>query len=291
MEDNFLNHEFSDLGKKFYAIGILLVLSFIPYIGSFFSFISIFFTYAALKRLNRINERLSNDDIYKARKYYINSILLLIIGIILVVISSIVLLVILFIINRTAIFLNISIFITVLLLGIFIVYIISFIFEKRAWASLISFFEKERGLFPKGVSDAAIKGSKMEKTGVIVEFILFLMVIVVVIIIIGIGFALKLPLEDVFSGAYIGYTIIQYVGIIISIYRAIGYFNLGQLRNLAPGYYAPSPAGTQYSEAGYQSPHPSIPVETSVKPSSCPYCGESLAVNAQFCGNCGEKFE
>ena len=173
-----VNMEFYEFGKKMKIVAILLILSIIPWIGSFLWIIGLIFVLQALQDIQNANFKLKNGSLEAFRSKYYTAIILNIIG----SVSSIVTL--FFPINYLAIIYggymgNFAINITFSLVAWLLNWIAAFL-EYNAWGQMGFFLDQNRHLFPPYLATEASDGAKNLKNGALMNILFFLIVTVLI---------------------------------------------------------------------------------------------------------------
>ncbi len=289
-----LQYNFSELGKYFYLLAIFGLINLIPYIGSYTGIVSFIFIIVMLGVVKSILTQLSNKNLYNFRTKYIRSIIIVFVGIILVTIIVIVV-VFYLLLNGYPPANLLSIMYTIIFPLIFLVVIISAIYEFKAWSNLALFFKKNQNSFPEPITRNVIKGTENLKK-IVVLTIIDLIILMFSITIAALFFSLYistsisniflLSTSIPFSIFLIGIQIFSYV---LSILRSICYFKIGSLRKIKP---KPQLSGEHVSSQimnGVIQPQTNIPTGGAELLHFCPYCGSKIERKGRFCITCGAK--
>jgi hypothetical protein len=137
-----------------------------------------------------------------------------------------------------------------------IIGIIVAILQVITWKNLYTFFIENNNMFPSYIGSYTIDGSKYLKNAMILALI----------------------------GAIIGFFIGivgMIIGIIVWILSIVGYFKLGNLRNLG---VAVTPSPGMAVPAAQAAPTP-------VAKRFCPNCGTPVSGQEKFCSSCGSELK
>jgi len=224
----------------------------------------------ALGNIKMINYRLNSQYLDEFRSKYITSFILKMITIPILIVG-IVLLVFPFGLWYVPIppFYWVNIVIGVIPIVIaFVLFIVSYSFEMKAWENLKFFLEENRSMFPEYLIRETIDGAEKLRTGALLNALGFLVITAIV------GFILQV----------------------------VGFFKLAKFEN----FYISIPSGrssTPQVPVPPQAPVAPVPpepqsspspyaVETKVvgtRPRFCPNCGAELKEDGKFCPECGSK--
>ena len=239
-----------------YTIGILLILFIIPIVNIIAIIIWLIYVIIALGIVKRINLKLNNENLKKFRSYYILSFVIIIIGVIIIFIIAMSFIGAIMRANpRDANRLVNAFSLSISIIGGIIGLIVG-ILQYLTWQNLNMFFEQNGSMFPDYINAAAVNGSKKLKN------------------------AMLLGLIGSIIGIFVG--IVGFIiGIIVWILCILGYFKLGNLRNLVP-------SGTTVSKPISQP----TPVPTPAAPAAkkfCPNCGSPVIGTEKYCSACGSE--
>ncbi|TFG30636.1 MAG: zinc ribbon domain-containing protein [Promethearchaeota archaeon] len=241
-----------------HTIGILLILFIIPIVNIIAILMWLIYVIIILGIIKRINLKLNNENLKKFRSYYILSFIIIIIGVIIIFILAISFIgAIMRADPRNANRLINAFSLSTSIIG-GIIGIIVGILQYLTWKNLNLFFEQNRSMFPDYISAAAINGSKKLTN------------------------AMLLGLIGSIIGVFLG--IVGFIiGIIVWILCIIGYFKLGNLRNLTI-------SGTPISKSTVQpAPAPIEAPTTSITKKFCPNCGSPITGTEKYCSACGSE--
>ena len=239
-----------------HTFGILLILFIIPIVNIIAIIIWLIYVIITLGIVKRINLKLNSEKLKKFRSYYILSFVIIIIGVIIIFILAIS-----FIgaiiradprdANRLVNAFSLSISIIGGIIGLIVG-----ILQYLTWQNLNMFFEQNGSMFPDYISAAAVNGSKKLKN------------------------AMLLGLIGSIIGVFVG--IIGFIiGIIVWILCIIGYFKMGNLRNLIS-------SGTPISKPISQTTPAPTPTTPATK-KFCPNCGSPITGTEKYCSACGSE--
>lgn len=245
MSNASINKEFHDFGKHIETVAFLTVLSLAIGITGFIAMIFLFIAFGCLKRINSLMNDFRLQDFQSS---YIRSIISKIGGVAILTVGGVNLA--LFFINPTPlpIYISLSIPIILLLSGVILIYL-GIAAEMKAWKNLRIFFENNFSMFPKRISDKAIRGCDKLRTGTLLLSLWFLVI-----------------------PAIIGF-----------IFQIQGYFLLAKFRDLSTTESLES-QGLQ--ETSYK-PHEIVADQETVK--FCPNCGAKLSELGKYCALCGSE--
>ena len=246
-----VNMEFYEFGKKMKIVAILLILSIIPWVGSFLWIVGLIFILQALQDIQNANFKLKNGSLESFRSKYYTAVILSIIG----SASSIVTL--FFPINYLGFVYggyvgNFTLNITFSVVAWLLNWIAAFL-EYSAWGQMGFFLDQNRNLFPPYLATEASDGAKNLKNGALMNILFFLIVTVLI------GF----------------------------IFRIIGFFKLAKFEQITshPGV-STQPAMVSTPDIA---PAPTTPTQSGK--TFCPNCGAAIKGAGKFCGECGSSLE
>jgi hypothetical protein len=245
MLDINIKKEFYDFGKHIETVAFLTVISLAMGITGLIAAIFLFIAFGCLKR---INTTLNDLLLQEFRSSYIRSVISKIGGVVVLIVGGVNLA--LFFINPSPLpmYISLSIPIVLIVSGIVLIYL-GIGAEMKAWKNLKIFFKNNFKMFPKNISDNAIRGCDKLRTGTLLISLWFLVI-----------------------PAIIGF-----------IYQIQGYFMLAKFRNLSIMESAEYP---ELPETSYKSQEIVVSQE---KINYCPNCGAKLSELGKFCALCGSE--
>ena len=270
MSNDELESLWRDFGKNMNLVAIMTVLSIVTGITGI---IAIIFLFIALGNIKMINYRLNSRYLDEFRSKYITAFVLklvcvpfLIGGIVLMVFP-------IGYMTHEMMYLP-SFYWFPILIGIipmviaFILFIIAYSIEMKAWDNLKYFLEENRSMFPEYIARESIDGAEKLRTGALLNALGFLIITAII------GF----------------------------IFQVIGFFKLakfehmfGSLSQAKPSVprapTPPQPPETLVSPVKSPTPSP-YAVEKKVvgtRPKFCPNCGSELKGDGKYCPECGSK--
>jgi uncharacterized membrane protein len=273
LSDNELESLWRDFGKNMNLVAIMTVLTIVTGITGI---IALIFLFIALGNIKMINYRLNSQYLDEFRSKYITAFILKLVCIPFLV-GGIMLIVFPFGAMHYGIGYIPSFYLFNILIGLvplvisFILFIISYSFEMKAWDNLKYFLEENRSMFPEYVARESIDGAGKLRTGALLYALGFLIITAII------GFILQV----------------------------IGFFKLAKFEQI---YNLQSPAKPTVPRAPTppQPPQPPVaPAESSSKattstyaveekvvgtrPKFCPNCGSELKGEGKYCPDCGSK--
>ena len=273
MSDDELESLWRDFGKNMNLVAIMTVLSIVTGITGI---IAIIFLFMALGNIKMINYRLNSRYLDEFRSKYITAFILKLVCIPFLV-GGIMLIVFPFGLMHYGMGYIPSFYWFNLLIGIvplvisFILFIISYSIEMKAWDNLKYFLEENRSMFPEYIARESIDGAEKLRTGALLYALGFLIITAII------GFILQV----------------------------IGFFKLAKFENMygtspqakAPVPRAPippqppQPPKTPISLVKSPAPSPYAVEEKVVgtRPKFCPNCGSELKGEGKYCPECGSK--
>jgi uncharacterized membrane protein len=273
MNDIDINSQFSDFGKNMNLVAIMTVLTIVTGITGI---IALIFLFMALGNIKMINYRLNSRYLDEFRSKYITAFVLKIVCIPFLV-AGIMLIIFPFGAMPYGMgyippfyWFNLLIGIVPLVIS-FILFIISYSIEMKAWDNLKYFLEENRSMFPEYIARESIDGAEKLRTGALLNALGFLIITAII------GF----------------------------IFQVIGFFKLAKFEHMF-GSLPPAKPSVPRAPTPPQPPQPPVPpvspisqptespyaVEEKVigtRPKFCPNCGSELKSEGKYCPDCGSK--
>jgi uncharacterized membrane protein len=166
-----IRDEFSEFGKKMKIVGIMIILSIIPYIGTILSLIGSIFAIMALSDIRDANYKLKQSSLENYRSKYSTAIVFRIIGVVISGAGSF------YSLGKPFSF---SIWTVIPTIISFIISIIAAAIEMDAWRSLTDFFNQNRSLFPTYIALEASEGSDKLRTAALMNVLSFLIITILI---------------------------------------------------------------------------------------------------------------
>ncbi len=270
MSDEELESLWRDFGKNMNLVAIMTVLTIVTGITGI---IAAIFLFMALGNIKMINYRLNSQYLDEFRSKYITAFVLKFVCIPFLIVG-IVLLVFPFGALPMGMGYIPSYYWFNLLIGIvpvvisFILFIISYSIEMKAWDNLKYFLEENRSMFPEHIARETIDGAEKLRTGALLYALGFLIITAII------GFILQV----------------------------IGFFKLAKLENrysmptvakppMPNAPKAPQPPVTPVAPVSQPTKSPYAVEEKVVgtRPKFCPNCGSELKGEGKYCPDCGSK--
>jgi uncharacterized membrane protein len=166
-----IRDEFSEFGKKMKIVGIMIILSIIPYIGTILSLIGSIFAIMALSDIRDANYKLKQSSLENYHSKYSTAIVFRIIGMVISGAGSF------YSLGKPFFF---SIWTIIPTIISFIISIIAAAIEMDAWRSLTDFFNQNRSLFPTHIALEASEGSDKLRTAALMNVLSFLIITILI---------------------------------------------------------------------------------------------------------------
>ena len=271
MSDDELESLWRDFGKNMNLVAIMTVLTIVTGITGI---IAAIFLFIALGNIKMINYRLNSRYLDEFRSKYITSFVLKLVCIPFLV-GGIVLIV--FPFGFMHGMMLPSIYWLPLVIGIvpmviaFILFIIAYSIEMKAWDNLKYFLVENRSMFPEYIARESIDGAEKLRTGALLYALGFLIITAII------GFILQ----------------------VIGFFKLAKYENMyGSLSQGKPSVpraptppQPPQPPMTPVAPTKSPTPSPYAVEEKVVgtRPKFCPNCGSELKDEGKYCPDCGSK--
>ncbi|MHA1625002.1 MAG: zinc-ribbon domain-containing protein [Promethearchaeota archaeon] len=263
ISENELNSLWRDFGKNMNLVAIMTVLTLVTGITGI---IALIFLFKALGNIKMINYRLKSQYLDDFRKKYITSFILKLVLIPFIVAGLVLLfLPIPYIYPEMEYFpfywINILIGVIPMVIA-FILFIVSYSIEMKAWENLKLFLEQNRSMFPEYISREAIDGVENLRTGALLYALGFLVITAII------GFILQV----------------------------IGFFKLAKFEKIYEPMYQtktniPQAPVFPIAPISQSQPSPNV-LENRVVGASyrfCPNCGTELKDEGKSCPDCGSS--
>ncbi len=269
ISENELNSLWRDFGKNMNLVAIMTVLTVVTGITGI---IALIFLFMALGNIKMINYRLNSQYLDDFRAKYIKSFILkvvlipfLVAGILLLVLP------IAFIYPEMGYFPVYWIYIligVILLVVTFILFIVSYSIEMKAWENLKLFLKQNHLMFPGYISREAIEGAEKLRTGALLYVLGFLGITIIIGFILQVmGFFKLAKFETIYKPMDPTKPIIPQTPILPQ----------GMVTPVAPISQAqPSPNVEENRIVG-------------VRHRFCPNCGAELKDEGKYCPDCGSS--